>query len=76
MPYFIISCSPDGDVSVRQYDKARALEIMREMGSYGDSAASDIPDPNPVYWPDQYVVVKGEIVCPHSVRVVLELDID
>jgi len=74
--YFLIDCTPDGEIFVTQGDKDTVLGIAASLGQHGKSAVKALPDTEPIYWGDKFVIIKGEIVVPRPVEKIVEYELD
>lgn len=72
--YFLIHCSEDGDISVKQYSKDELLRLLKDE-DYGFIEFFDkMPKDSPVYW-EKVLIIKGEIMCPKPIEVVKQYEI-
>lgn len=75
MPYYLIFCDEDGDVSVEEYIKPDLLKALQDE-DYGPIGFIDkLGDNDPQYWGNNALIIKGEIVKPKPKTVFKELEI-
>jgi len=72
--FFVITVS-DGDVYIRGLLEKELLdELTPNKDGYavldGTKAAHEIPNTDPMYWHDKFIIIKGEIVVPKPKQVV------
>jgi len=73
MKYFVISVSEDGDVSITEHTKEDLeKQLSEDCWPPADAIRDDIKAHNPNRWGNlRYLIIKGEIVVPEAVDVVV-----
>lgn len=74
MSYFVLRASEDG-FSVKEVTKEWLLKELSEEGSGYEAVqvVDHLPtEPDPNYWGNTLVIIKGEVVTPEPVQVISE----
>ena len=74
MDYFVINAS-EGTTYIEKIEKQELLERLNE-NYYGSEALpfmTSETDTN--YWPEGFIIIKGEVICPTAVEVVTKFEL-
>lgn len=71
MTYFLITTNDDGDHYIEALTEKTLLDRLNELCQDEDPPQFEgsLPDRNMAYWPDSYLIIKGEIVVPKAKEV-------
>jgi len=77
--YFVISNS-DGDTTIGEYTKSELLKLL-EAKDFGNvfpfTRFPQFPEnPDPNYWGDNILIIKGKVVSPKPVETVTKYEIE